>query len=379
MSHSSQTLEFRTFRVLRKVRETAAITSFELALAEGGPLRPFQPGQFVTLRIPRGEDPPLVRNYSISNGPGETGFYRITVKRQLSPLDRPDVPHGLGSGFLHDHLEAGDRLDMADPAGDFHLQAGTTRPVLLLSGGVGQTPLVSMAHALAQDGRRRTRFVHCCRNGAEHALAAELRALAAGSPNLSLHTVYSQPDPDDHLPDPRPKAGRLSKDSLQAILPQDDHEVYLCGPSGFMAEMYLLLRSLGIAQERIFYEHFGPATLLSALEKTDDRQGGIRPDPEPDSAVPFADAPADGAAMLVTFTSAGTPAAWDGTSRHLLELAEKLGLAPESSCRSGICGSCTYPLLSGEVDYIRPILTAPLEGEILLCSCKPKGDIVIDL
>ncbi|MBN9237986.1 ferredoxin-NADP reductase [Mesorhizobium sp. YL-MeA3-2017] len=356
---------FRELRVVAKKRESSTITSFHLEPADADGWRDFQPGQFLVFRIPTPDGGMVLRNYSVSCAPGLADRYRITVKREAAPA--AGLPDGVSSCHLHDSVAVGDVLVADGPRGDFVLDCESDRPVVLLSGGVGLTPLVSMLHALAA-GERRVFFIHACDNGDVHALREEVEGLAASRPGIIAHFCYRFPTGRDATSNPHHSQGVIARDLLQKLLPLDDYDFYLCGPPPFMQALYGILRDLGVARQRIAYEFFGPATILEA-----------EPRPIP-VAPPVETAPqADGDNVAVEFRKSGIKAVWDGKADSLLAFAEDLGLSPEFSCRAGICGTCKSHLVAGEVAYFEEPLDELAEGEVLLCCSKPKGAVVLDL
>lgn len=389
---------FRRLMVTAKVRESRTITSFHLQPVDSRQWRAFEPGQFLVFKIPAENDHGhVLRNYSISSSPGRTGSYRITVKREAAPL--AGVPDGLSSRYLHDNVSVGDELIAEGPRGDFQLDHTSPRPVVLLSGGVGLTPLVSMFHALARKTERRVYFIHACDNGEVHALVDEVRELAALRSGLTLHTCYRFPTAVDLAAGRHDSEGVITAEVLQRVLPLDDYDVYLCGPPPFMQGLYRTLRELGVPKHRIAYEFFGPATVLETPQSGEAtstppvRAGApvLAPPAVTTATVPAAAAPTAATpaaamraaampaqAITVEFRKSGRSVVWED-ARSLLDFAEKQGLNPEFSCRAGVCGSCKAALLEGEVVYFQEPLDAPEEGSVLICSCKPKGSIVVDL
>ncbi|PBB64635.1 oxidoreductase [Mesorhizobium sp. WSM4312] len=361
---------FRDLKVVAKVRESAIITSFHIEPVNPEDWRDFEPGQFLVFKIPMpqgaGEKAYVLRNYSVSCSPAAKGRYRISVKREAAPA--PGLPDGASSCFLHDRIDVGDVLQAEGPRGDFVLDKASSRPVVLLSGGVGLTPMVSMLHALAAMPDRRAVFIHACENGDVHALRDEVAGLVATRPGLRAHYCYRFPSERDRARGHFHSEGMISKDVLQRLLPIDDYDFYLCGPPPFMRAVYVMLRGLGVPKPRIAYEFFGPATVL-----------------EPDAArAPPALAqqariePA-GEVATVEFRKSGLTAVWDGKVASLLDFAEDQGLAPEFSCRSGICGTCKSRLVSGEVAYFEEPLDELGAGEVLLCCSRPSGSVVLDI
>ena len=358
---------FRGLRVAAKIVESSLITSFHLEAADGTALPAFRPGQFLVFKIPSG-DPKghVLRNYSLSGAPDDPRHYRISVKRE--PSAGPGLPVGLSSHYLHDKVCVGDVLIADGPRGEFVLDAASNRSVVLLSGGVGLTPMVAMLHALADRSTRRTLFLHACENGEVHALRAEVDGLIGRRPGLSAHYCYRAPSANDRIANRFDSEGFITRELMQSLMCLDDYDFYLCGPPPFMQAMYQTLRDLGVAKDRIAYEFFGPATVLDTEVK-------------PKMVVPTvgaAPAPAVGA-ITVEFRKSGLVAEWDSAAQSLLSFAEDQGLKPEFSCRSGICGTCASRIISGEVDYFEDPLEDPAQGELLLCCSRPKSAIVLDL
>lgn len=361
---------FRDLKVTAKTVESSLITSFRLEAADGSDLPAFRPGQFLVLRCSAtGGAGPVLRNYSLSGAPDDPSHYRISVKREAAP--RPDLPAGLVSGHLHDSVGVGDILTAEGPRGAFVLDETSDRPVVLLSGGVGQTPMVSMLHALATRSDRRALFVHACENGAVHALRAEVGDLVARRPGLAAHVCYRTPSAEDRAAGRFDSEGVIDRALLQRLLCLDDYDFYLCGPPPFMQAVYRTLRGLGVDRERIAYEFFGPATVLDAEDE---------PKPAPPSPPVAAEAPvAASGAITVEFRKSGIHAEWQPGSQSLLSLAEDQGLKPDFSCRAGICGTCTSRILSGEVSYFEEPLEELAPGEVLLCCSRPTTAVVLDL
>lgn len=254
---------YRQFIVDRKVPESETVTSFYLRPADGGQLPSFEPGQFVTVRIDHPTTPTSPRNYSLSDAPGNTHF-RISVKREPRPVT--DAPEGLISNYLHDVVQAGDRLDLGPPCGEFTLLPEKTNgePIVLLAGGIGVTPLLSMAKALVQQGvRSPIHFIHAARNSRVQALATEVRALQEHA-NVSTHVIYDDPLDADLSERRCDSIGTISKDFLQDRTPYQRASFYFCGPKPFMQSVYTGLKELGVGEERIAFEFFGPRQEITA-------------------------------------------------------------------------------------------------------------------
>ena len=380
---------FRRFRVARKLPESSVITSFHLTPADGGPLWDMRPGQYLTLRIPLAEGP-VLRTYSLSCPTEGRNHHRISVKRE---------PQGAGSGWLHDRVSEGDVIEIAAPRGSFCLDQTSERPVLLLAGGVGLTPLLAMLHALAQTSRR-VWFIHAVENGEVQALRDEVAALADVSGGLiTALNVYRTPSEQDRATARFDAEGVIDRALLQSTLPLDDYEVYLCGPTPFMVAMWRVLTGLGIAPARIAYEFFGKGGSLAALAATPaplvqaDRRMPTRApqslskldfitDPDaralPERPAQQGLAPADGASEVV-FARSGVTVPWSDAATSILELAEGAGLAPAFSCREGICSTCSCRIDEGSVDYFSDPLDSPRPGQVLICCSRPTGRVVLDL
>ena len=372
---------FHGFRVAKKVVESEIITSFYFEPTDGAPVWEVKAGQYLTLRVPSAGDH-VLKTYSVSNDPSEAGFHRITVKRETGLGGAPD---GVGSCWLHDRVEVGDTIDIAAPRGVFYLDETSTRPVVLLSGGVGLTPMVSMLHRLKTSDRD-VYFLHACENGRVHALRDEV--LAQTGACVQARFVYRTPEGGDQFD----AEGMIDKAFLQKTLPIDDYDVYLCGPVPFMVAMYQLLQELGVPKARIAYEFFGKAASLDQMaSKPAVTKAASNAAPtiqaltyltNPDAWAEAVDAskPSQPPSVgQVTFRRSNASADWDGSADSLLELAENAGLDPEFSCRSGICNSCKCTLVSGEVEYFEDPLIAPENGQVLICCARPKGAVILDI
>ncbi len=252
---------YREFVVDRKVQESEVITSFYLVPKDGGAIASYQPGQYVGVKmeIP-GETYTHMRQYSLSDAPGKS-YYRISVKREDT---LPEVPAGKVSVYLHDHIRQGDTLLLSAPAGDFILNTRDARPVVLISGGVGLTPMVSMLNTLVEAGTTRpVTFIHAAQSGDVHALRQEVEAVAARSPNVSVHWIYEKPTSRDRETNAYGKEGYIDLPWIQGVVPSPDASFYFCSPVPFMKAVYALLTAWGVADADIHYEFFGPAGTLA--------------------------------------------------------------------------------------------------------------------
>jgi len=359
----------RTFIVDRKVRECASISSFYLIPEDGGGLPSFEPGQFLTLELEiPGQPAPVRRSYSLSDAPGRD-YYRLTIKQLSPPETRPDAAPGLASNYLVGHVQAGDPLRVGAPAGDFFLRDQDERPVVLLCGGVGLTPVLSMLNAMVESGsaKKPIWFIHGVRNGHDHAMGGHIKRVTAERANVHAHICYSRPEASESAARDFDTAGRVNPDLLKRVLPGSDCEFYLCGPTPFMKSLFRGLLDWGVQAGRIHYEFFGPSQpLLDHGDKTSAegkpaRQGGAA------------------AAHRVTFRNAEMEINWDPEFENILDFAEAQGMFPPFNCRTGICTTCMCRLLEGEVEYVEEPLTEPDPGCVLICCSRPKTDIVLDL
>ena len=418
-------MALRTFRVTAKQRESAIITSVTLTPTDGAPVAPWRPGQFLTLSVPRETGRPAPRTYSVCGDCSDLSAYRISVKHERRPHDRPELPDGLGSSYVHERLALGDEVRIVPPRGDFVLDEGSARPVILLAGGVGLTPLVSMLHALARTERHAT-FVHACENGSVHSHRDEVDALVERSAGrIRAHYVYRTPTEADRQEGRHHSEGFVSRSVLQSLLPIDDYDVYMCGPPAFMDAMFDLLLGLGVREDRIAYEFFGPARPLAA------RPAAARPAPAPADTLPGAPnraaagvltgadrearpaaapsrtaahvpsdaltpASAEGAggshappttsledeapgANLLVLDRSKRSIAWREEDGSILEALEAAGLTPDFSCRAGICSTCITKVVEGAFGYVEEPLDPPGDDAVLICCSRPRGRLVLDL
>lgn len=329
-------------------RESETITSFSLRRADGRQLASYQPGQFLPLRLALpGLAKPLLRTYTVSAAPNRTS-YRLSIKRE---------PGGLVSTFFHDQVRPGFAIEAMAPRGRFVLDLASERPVVLVSAGVGITPMMAMTDFLIDEGRRtrlfrRTYFIHGTTNGRTLAFGPHLRGLARVHPSLTLHLRFSRPDPQDQIGVSHDSEGRVDIDLLKSILPFDDFDFYLCGPQPFMQALYIGLVGLGVRDERIRFESFGPASVA--------RAGGA-------SRVLLKANPVAVETVAVRFAASGIEAEWSAADGTLLDLAEAAGLHPAFGCRSGVCGTCATRLTCGSVDYEREPVGPRGPHDVLIC------------
>jgi ferredoxin-NADP reductase/MOSC domain-containing protein YiiM len=349
---------FRSLAVTAVEPESESVVSVYLADPAGGALPSAQAGQFLTLRVqPATAEQPLLRNYSLSGAPG-TGTYRVSVKRE---------EHGAASRFIHEHVRAGDLLEVAAPRGTFILRSGTA-PVLLVSAGVGATPVLAMLHSLAASGSaREIWWLHGARSRAEEPFAAESKSLLTALPHGHLHVCYSRPGPHDVEGRDYQSHGRLSAPALRALALPVDGDAYICGPTSFMADVSDALVALGLDRPRIHTEIFGAGPALTP---------GIADSPARPVHVPAGE-PGNGAE--IAFARSGLTVRWGTGYGSLLELAEACDVPVRWSCRSGVCHTCETGLMSGAVSYAPDPVDEPADGNVLICCSQPADDLVLDL
>ncbi|GGF68520.1 hypothetical protein GCM10007301_30240 [Azorhizobium oxalatiphilum] len=349
----------KPFRCVRKERESAVITSFYLVREDGGAPPLFSPGQHVQVEVDvPGEPAPLRRAYSLSCAPGQNEL-RISVKREAAP--------GLVSNFLHDHVEVGTSIRLGPPAGRFILREDSGRPVVLLSAGVGLTPMVSMLdHLVATGSRREIWFLHAAISGREHAMSSHVRALAARHANVHVHVCYEHPTAHDRLYGQFEAEGRLGIETLKRRLPWGDYDYYLCGPGRFMTAFIEGLNAHGVPRDRIRWEAFGPATAPASPQAG---TAGTSP-----TAPPNVDE-----GPTITFARSGMSMPWTDGYTSLLEFAEAHSVPVRSICRVGDCMTCSTRILSGTVDHSPTDIELPGPGTALLCCAVPKGPLSLDL
>ena len=351
---------FRKLRVAKLVRESDNVCSLYLTAAEGAALPPARPGQFLTLQISGAVSgagqPPPVRSYSLSSA-ADDGTYRISVKQE---------PHGVASDYLNHGLQPGAILDVAAPRGDFVLDEGTG-PVLLISAGIGVTPVLGMLHQLAaQNSQREVWWLYGARGPHEHPFAAEAHTLLTGLPQTSECIFYSVATSPQRHP-VHAAHGRLTKEALVGLSLPLDASAYICGPASFMADMLDALTVIGLDKTAIHTELFGALPSINpGITKQASRPPHQPPGP-PESG------------SLVSFARSGITVPFGSDWRSVLDLADACDIPTRWSCRTGVCHTCVTSLLSGNIGYTPDPLEPPAEGQVLICCAQPATDIVLDL
>jgi ferredoxin-NADP reductase/MOSC domain-containing protein YiiM/ferredoxin len=349
---------FRRLKVTDIEHESDSVISVRFEDPDGEPLPGARPGQYLTLRIqPDDAAGPLLRNYSLS-GPPDAGYYRVAVKRERD---------GAASGYLHSRLAVEDQLDVAAPRGTFILDESDD-PVLLISAGIGATPVLAMLNALAeQHSARQIWWLYGARNGREHPFAAETRTLLAECPNTRIRVYYSHPGADDVEGRDFDLAGHLTPSLLLELEPPQNAEAYLCGPTSFMNEVSAALASIGVEASRIHTEPFGPEPgSTPGIAATSTRAPHLPSGPSGDGPT-------------IEFARSSLSVPWSNDYGSLLELAEACDVPVRWSCRTGVCHTCETPLIAGDLDYDPDPVEPPADGSALICCSRPHDDVALDL
>jgi ferredoxin-NADP reductase len=354
---------YRKFIVDRIVPESVSAKSFYLVPADGGSLAPHAPGQHLPLRLTiPGQSRLVHRSYTLSDC--ENGqCYRLTIKKEPPPLHQPDAPGGVSSTYFNDIVRTGDAIEAKPPAGNFFLDLQQNHPVVLIAGGIGVTPLLSMMNAIARHQPNRPAWLFfSLRHGRDHVFKQHIQSLIRAHPSIRHHIFYSQPKPEDRPGVDYHHARRIDVPFLATMLPTLQMEYYICGPDGMMKSVIEGLTGAGVAKEQIRTESFGASSAASPQIPTN----------------PPATLAPPSVACTITFQKSGKVIPWNAQAESVLQLAEQHGVEIDSGCRYGDCGTCLTPLLKGQVTYNHPTTAKPDPGTCLPCSCQPDGAIVID-
>ena len=350
---------FQSLVVTSIDRESADVLSFTVESADDQQLLMALPGQYVVVRLkPTAGGPALFRSYSLS-GPLSTERYRVSVKIE---------PDGAAGKYLPEHLRVGDHVDVSSPRGDFVLQPGDG-PIVLLSAGIGATPVLAMLHALAAArSTRQVIWLHTARDGQHHPFAGEVRGLMSALTNGRSYVCYTKPDANDKTAEDFNATGRFSRSVFDELALPHDADAYLCGPNQFMADMKETLTASGVAPERIHIEIFN-----GGESRTPGVVGAI-------ARAPHAPSNEANTGLLISFARSGISAHWDA-SRYgsILEMAEACDVPVRWACRTGVCHNCESGLVSGTVRYEPEPLDKPADGNLLVCCSRPTSDVVVDL
>jgi ferredoxin-NADP reductase/MOSC domain-containing protein YiiM len=349
---------FRPLRVSQKLRESGNVTSLVLEPADGKPLTAALAGQFIVLRLTPGPDrPALLRSYSLSGEPSADS-YRISVKRE---------PYGAAGAYIDTRVQAGDVLEAGAPRGSFTLQQGDG-PVVLVSAGIGATPVLAMLHALAAaQSPRQIWWIHGARNSGEHSFAMEVRALLKTLPGGRSQICYSAPRSTDRVGVDFDRVGRVGVQVFDELAAPRAADFYICGPAAFMSGLVADLAGWGVAPDRLHTENFGSGPSMTPGVAAAPR----RPPHPPDGAA--------GIGPVISFTRSNLVVRWGSAFHSLLELAEACDVPVRWSCRTGVCHNCETGLISGSVIYRPDPVEPPADGNLLICCSQPRSDVALDL
>jgi ferredoxin-NADP reductase len=345
--------------VIAIAQESVDVVSLTMQSADGHQLPAAMPGQYVVLRLQRpGDGATLFRSYSLS-GPLSTERYRISVKIE---------PDGVAGNYLREHIREGDTVEVSSPRGSFILQSGEG-PIVLLSAGIGSTPVLAMLHALAAaQSTRRVLWLHAARDGQHHPFAGEIRRIMGSLANGRSFVCYSRPNSRDKMGEDFDMAGHLSRAILEEAGVARDADIYLCGPNRFMEVMAQILTDIGVQPGRIHVEIFNGSKPMTPGVAGAARRAPHLPQDDADTG------------PLVTFARSGIAAHWKASEyQSILELAEACDVPVRWSCRTGVCHSCESGLVSGRVVYGPEPLDKPADGNLLVCCSQPTHDVVVDL
>ena len=348
---------FRALRVAAIRQESTDVRSFVLESEDRRSLPAPLPGQFLAFRLEVEKDStPVMRSYSLSGAP-DAGTYRVSVKRAAGP----------GSRYFHDHVQAGDLIQVSAPRGSFTLATGDG-PIVLLSAGIGATPVLSMLHSLAAaNSTREIWWFHGARNSKEHPFATEARTLLRTLPQSRSSIAYSKPENEDRLGENYDIAGHLTLSVLQQNHVPQNADFYLCGPDAFLTEFTAALKSWGVPYSSIHSETFGAESALTpGIASVTPQQ-------------PHPPAGNIGTGPKVSFTRSGLTVPWDSRYGSLLEFAEACDVPVRWSCRVGVCHNCESGLIGGSVRYAPEPLDPPAEGSVLICCSTPRSEVELDL
>ncbi|HEY2519798.1 MAG TPA: MOSC and FAD-binding oxidoreductase domain-containing protein [Streptosporangiaceae bacterium] len=347
---------FRKLRVTEVSRESDTVVSLYLAADDGAALPAFRAGQYLTLKVSGAGQPAPVRNYSLSSE-ADTGTYRISVKQE---------PHGVASSYLDQEVGPGAVFDAAAPRGNFILDDGTG-PVLLVSAGIGVTPVLSILHQLAaRHSQRDIWWLHGARGPREHPFAAEARTLLAALPHTRELIYYSAATATERSR-AHASPGRLTKEAVAGLDIPALASAYVCGPAAFMAGMRDALTAIGLDQTAIHTELFGARSAINP-----GITGQVAKPPHQPPGPP-------GSGPQITFSRSGITVPFGDSWSNVLDLADACDVPTRWSCRTGVCHTCVTPLLSGTIAYAPDPLEPPPGDQVLICCARPTTDIVLDL
>ena len=353
---------FRKFYIHKRVKEADGIVSFYLRPYDGKPVPRYLPGQHLTFRLQiPGNPKPVVRCYSLSDAPIHDNQYRVSIKRLGAPPKSEGVPDGVGSCFFHDMLEVDRIVDVKAPGGNFYLDMTDKRPVVLLAGGIGLTPMLSMLNTIAYTrSTRETWLFYAVMNRDQHVMASHLKRMARENANINVVICYSDPTRDCVKGRDFHYRGFINRRLLQGLLPSHDCQFYMCGPPPMQNAVTKELQDWGVAEKDIKWESFG-------------KRKGNKPKPP---------AVGDNVQRIepieIVFARSGKVGKWSSEEETVLDVAEAAGVTMDSGCRAGQCGTCATAIKQGSVRYLEEPGTQPPPGTCLTCMAIPKEGLVLD-
>ena len=350
---------WRKFSIKSIISENSQIKSFYLVPHDGKPLSRFFPGQYLTfrLKIP-GISKPVIRCYSLSDSGEQRRYYRVSIKKQIAPVSLPNVIDGIASCYFHQELEEGDILDVKAPTGKFWLDMTEKSPVVLVAGGVGITPMLSMINTLDQKNSKREIWLfYGVQNVEQLVMSDHLKRMGIKNSNLHVHHFFSSPGALGLRAPGSDNHGHISCESILQLGAPLSADFYICGPGAMMDSMVSGLHKQGVSEARIHFESFGPAGI---------NRGVAKPEVLPEKA---------GMTIPVTFGLSDKTIMWSSASGTLLEAAEAAGIQIESGCRAGSCGTCLTAVIEGEVSYIEDPDSDIEKGSCLTCIAVPKSKL----
>ena len=351
---------WRKFRVARIVKENDTIKSFYFVPHDGKSLASFLPGQHITFRFKvEGQSKPVIRCYSLSDSINKTDYYRVSIKKQLAPPNQQDAPNGVSSCYFHDDLQEGDVLDVRAPSGKFYLDLTEKTPIVLIGGGIGLTPSLSMLNTLADiDSERKIHLLYAVQNKQEQIMEAHFLAIQEKLKNFTFHRFYGECEEEE-------LSASIHKGFISCPLMRDigiefDADFYICGPPPMMSAIVGGLESEGVSQDRIHFESFGPASVSKKSE--------VKPADVSDSEVKHP----------ISFSLSGKNVEWEPSHGSILDAAESAGVDIQSGCRAGSCGTCLTAILDGDVSYIDDAGVDIEKGSCLACIAIPNGPLKLN-
>ena len=357
---------YRKYKVIRRVEESNLVVSLYLAPIDNISLAQFMPGQHLMfkLHIP-GQEVPVFRYYSFSDI-FNPEYYRVSIKKELPPVNNSSVPGGLASSYLYDQVKEGDILEAKGPSGDFYLDPKSSKPVVLIAGGIGITPLLSMVKSIAILNPGKTvYFFYGVNESSDHSFQMELQQIRANYDNVCITTFYNMVRFGDVKGLHYDYEGFINVQTILQITQEIHLGYYICGPGGMMSYIRGELEKLGVSSDHIHTESFNNQNDQSLEEqehelasKQDKRLAGTE--------------------FSIEFLKSGKTLLWDKRYRSILEFAEGNDIEISSGCLFGDCGTCLTEIKEGNVHYLHQTLITAEKGKCLPCSCVPTSDVVLE-